>query len=218
MGADAWHLVSAGVMGLAVWDLGAIETPPRLSEGIFKLLALSEDGRRAVTARSGGAVEVWDLAKGTLVAAKLVQGEPDSLHVAGTKVMVGCESGVVEILDLMNCSPAIGYPLITPCHLWLFGETFAESGRWDDSLTCLCAHCGMSFGLGGHELDAVCAIQRNAGVVPGDSPALKLPDEAWTDPALRTECGRCGKAFRFNPFVVDGREDERDHVFWPRRD
>lgn len=46
---------------------------------------------------------------------------------------------------------------------------------------------------------------RSSRIGPDDSPCLKLPDEAWDEPRLLSECPKCQKPLKFNPFVVDNK-------------
>ena len=55
-------------------------------------------------------------------------------------------------------------------------------------------------------LDVIRAINRNANLSPDQSPCLELPDEAWNEPRLLSECPFCHKPLKFNPFIVDNRE------------
>jgi hypothetical protein len=34
---------------------------------------------------------------------------------------------------------------------------------------------------------------------------LELPDEAWEEPKLLSECPKCGGKLKFNPFIVDNK-------------
>jgi len=57
-----------------------------------------------------------------------------------------------------------------------------------------------------HILEVIRSINREAGLRPDQSPCLELPDEAWEEPRLLSECPLCHKPLRFNPFIVDNRE------------
>lgn len=55
-------------------------------------------------------------------------------------------------------------------------------------------------------LEVTRAINREAGLTPDKSPSLELPDEAWDEPRLLSECPLCPKPLKFNPFIVDNRD------------
>ena len=96
-------------------------------------------------------------------------------------------------------------PLATPVRLWLW-DLASQGGRWDLEITQTCPWCGQRFPVMEHILELIRAINREAGLGPDDSPCLSLPDEAWKEPRLLSECPRCHKPLRFNPFIVDNRE------------
>lgn len=55
-------------------------------------------------------------------------------------------------------------------------------------------------------LDVIMGITRDANLSPDQSPCLELPDEAWEEPHLLSECPLCHKPPRFDPFIADNRE------------
>lgn len=55
-------------------------------------------------------------------------------------------------------------------------------------------------------LDTIAATTRTAHLGPDDFPCLGLPAEAWAEPGLLSECPLCHEPLKFNPFVVDNRD------------
>ncbi|MCP4372391.1 MAG: hypothetical protein GY797_30440, partial [Deltaproteobacteria bacterium] len=55
-------------------------------------------------------------------------------------------------------------------------------------------------------LDLSTAITSNANLSLDHSSCLDLPQEAWDEPRLLSECPFCHQPLKFNPFVVDNRE------------
>ena len=55
-------------------------------------------------------------------------------------------------------------------------------------------------------LDVIGGITREAGLSPGASPCLSLPDGAWEEPGLLGACPACGGELKWNPFTVDERD------------
>ena len=41
---------------------------------------------------------------------------------------------------------------------------------------------------------------------PDQCPYLELPNEAWHEPRLLSECPLCHKPLKINPFILDNRE------------
>jgi hypothetical protein len=89
--------------------------------------------------------------------------------------------------------------------LWPWGNK-DHPGHWDLAITISCLWCGQRFPVREHILETIRALNREVGIGPDDSPCLELPDEAWEEPRLLSECPLCKKPLRFNPFIVDNRE------------
>ena len=96
-------------------------------------------------------------------------------------------------------------PVVTPIRIWLFGMD-GKIGQWDKNIKIQCQWCGEQFPVAEKILDVIRAINRNAKIQPNQSPCLELPDEAWDEPRLLSECPLCRQPLKFNPFVVDNRE------------
>jgi hypothetical protein len=95
--------------------------------------------------------------------------------------------------------------LFSPRSEWRFPTERAES-EWEDGCRVLCCWCGKRFPLAPKIHDVITAITRNAGLSPEQSPCLELPEEAWEEPGLVSECPLCRRPIKYNPFIVDNRE------------
>lgn len=83
----------------------------------------------------------------------------------------------------------------------LYSEGEPIPGDYMDFVTAACPWCGARFQVPEPVLDAIAVC---AAPIAGDQPpCLALPAVAWDEPHLLSECPRCGKLLRFNPFVVD---------------
>ena len=69
------------------------------------------------------------------------------------------------------------------------------------------ARVSQSSTLGTRELQSLLTRPQHvaANLSPDQSPCLELPDKAWDEPRLLSECPLCRKPLRFNPFIVDNR-------------
>lgn len=67
--------------------------------------------------------------------------------------------------------------------------------------------CGQRHEVADKLLDVIKEINIKAGISPDQSPCASLPPEAWEDPRLLSECPHCHKPLRFNPFVVDNKDN-----------
>lgn len=52
-------------------------------------------------------------------------------------------------------------------------------------------------------VEAILDIARQANLTLADVPCRSLPDEAWSDPRLLSDCIACRKPLKFNPFIND---------------
>jgi hypothetical protein len=117
----------------------------------------------------------------------------------------------VVILTL-SCGLSIKHLPVTPVRLrlhknsnrWLFPEK-RNGGHWDNRITVACPWCSQRFSISEKILDVISTINHNAHLYPDQSPCLELPDEAWEEPKLLSECPFCHKPLKFNPFIVDNR-------------
>ena len=143
------------------------------------------------------------------------------------RFVCGTNTGEVFFFKLHNLpkNPVIS----TAERLWLLGEG-SWFGQWDDDITALCRCCGQRFPVPpkildviktitccsrrfpvpSKVLDVIKTISRVAKLASVEqSPCLGLPVEAWNEPRLLSECPHCGKTLKFNPFIVDNREDDQ---------
>jgi len=92
-------------------------------------------------------------------------------------------------------------PVVAPVRLWHF-----DLYNWADSVSSVYPHCATCFPVADRLIDIIHFLNRDCNITPDDSPCLKLPAEAWDEPGLLSECPKCHKPLKFNPFVVDNRD------------
>ena len=156
---------------------------------LVRSVRVSPDSRRAVSGSQDQSVRLWDLESGMCL--RILEGHRESV----TSVSVSPDG-----------RRAVSGSRDQSVRLWLFGEArkqdngtvvAAAPGHWDDHLTCRCLHCGKIFVPSGSILEF--SIQNSALIQKG----LWLPESAFADPRLLAPCPHCGRALKFNPFVVD---------------
>jgi len=106
----------------------------------------------------------------------------------GRHLAYGTEADEFNVL-VSRCF-MIGPPLTTSCRIWLNGRR-RNIGRWDDEITSVCQWCGQRFPVLDKVLDVIRAIAFNVKLSPAQSPCLELPNEAWDEPNLLSECPIC---------------------------
>ena len=91
--------------------------------------------------------------------------------------------------------------IVTAIHFYNFA-----THHWESKAETFCKWCGQKFPVSKNILDFIYHINRANNIGPNDSPCLKLPEEVWDEPGLLSQCPKCGKPLKFNPFIVDNRE------------
>ena len=196
---DGRMAVSGGVdKTIRVWDIETGECLKTLEGHTNSVwsVAVTPDGRMAVSGIRDNTLRVYDIESGECVVIYKAKNILFAVSEMDPACVIVCGSKTVIILKV--CNLYMGHPIVTPVCLRL-------NGSYDDNLTALCKRCGKRFVVENKILDLIKAINRNAGLTPGQSPCLSLPAEAWDDPRLLSECSHCHKPLKFNPFIVDNR-------------
>ena len=206
---------------LRVWNLQTGECRGILKghTAVIATVRVTLDGRMVVSRAeatsfsSDHTMRVWDIASGKCQAiyqptdrvSALSQARPDGQFACGT------ERGEVVRLVLHNAS--LLPPIVTPLRIRMYGKG-RRGSRWDDAIRAACPWCGQRFLVPDHVVDVTMGIARDAQLSLDHSPCLALPDEAWDEPRLLSECAICHEPVRFNPFVVDRRPRASRWRFW----
>jgi len=192
---------------LRVWDLKTSKCLKILEGPLDSVYAvsLSPDGRQSLSISNDNTLRIWDLETERCLA---IISEPNKFlsisQLSGKSVIgVGFENGSVVLYHIRN--HFLKSVPITAQRLWIF-HTRSKSGKWSENISVCCSLCGKRFPVSDKILDLITSINRNAGITPEQSPILHLPDEAWDEPRLISECPLCHKPLKYNPFIVDNRD------------
>lgn len=195
--ASAWSdgavLISAVTDGRPVLRLDA-------HEGGVTGLHYGLDGATLLTGGVDRTVRMWDIATGECVGLCCVNGQVTSLSPVRPNGLFSVTTGRTGDRVLVRCShPAQGPGVLTARRLWTVDST--QRGAWADRCTARCPWCLREIGVPPEVLEAA----EDAQGLPSeaDSPCVHLDPEAWRAPELQQACPECGRALRFNPFVVD---------------
>ncbi|MFY9573960.1 MAG: hypothetical protein WAV20_21390 [Blastocatellia bacterium] len=214
---DGRWLVVAGEDGsISVFDArnGTRIRTWRAHEPGLNVIAVSSDCRKvasgSLTDRSIG---VWDVESSQCITKAELPFGVIALDLKRSLLAVGDRGGNVLFSYVRQLT---GTPVVTPVRLWKFGQWSlyrptedgpyerrqVQPGVWSDELTVFCDWCGERPVPPSSVLEAIRGIAKDARLEPGDSPCLKLPDEAWNEPRLLSHCSVCHESLKYNPFVV----------------
>jgi hypothetical protein len=175
-----WDAEKGELNGTLIGHSGSIESSSYSTDGGW-ILSMSWDGIRVWDGRTGNAVLYFP-------------HEHFSCAVLGQRgcVAAGDDSGRY-VLNLVG----LGFepPLVTAVYIYRF-----DLKHYDDKPSAKCALCGRRFPAPPVIIDTILAIAKTSQF------SHRLPDEAWQDPRLLSECPHCYQPVRFNPFIVDSRD------------
>jgi len=176
----------AGCFSLEIWNLGSGTCHKTVDLGVrrepINCKIITPDGQRAVVVHHADhAVRVWDLDSGECLG--VYCGNSPMTH-GLDQTIVTCGGGVLDIRGI-SPGPAVltmsnkGQTRCTVC-----GAAFQASRAIVTTIDNLCVH-----------------------LAPSQSPCLELPESAFSDPRLLSQCPRCNSPVKFNPFFVDAVAD-----------
>jgi WD40 repeat protein len=224
---DGRKAISASADGaLCVWDLVSGTCLHALAghSGLVRRVSVTSDGKTALSASEDRTVRIWDLASGLCKGLYYADRRVISLSRVKPDGRFACVTTGNEMHHLALRCVEQSPPIITAVRLFQFeladrelpedGDTssplFAAGqlmpGHYEDDITARCAWCGERFATPVIVADTISQIIKNANLTEYDSPCLKLPEEAWREPRLLSECPRCCEPLMFNPFTVDNRD------------
>jgi hypothetical protein len=180
------------------------------------VIAVSSDCRKVVSGSlKDRTLRVWNIEDARQVAKTTLPFGVLALDLKRSLLAVGDRGGNVLFFYVRQIT---GAPVVTPVRLWNFGRWslyHTEGGAyerrqvqpsmWSEELTVFCDWCGKRSVPPSTVVDAIRGIAKDAKLKPGDSPCLKLPDQAWDDPRLLSTCSLCREPLKYNPFVVDNK-------------
>jgi len=159
-------------------------------------VAITPDGRMAISASDDHCCILWDLETGEAVQCFISDYAINTFSFSPTGILLGCDSGEVISLTVDNHMLVKDAANTTIRRIWDFESRHYQKPSTD------CPLCGHRFIPPASVLKAIDNIINKAGLRPEQSPCLDLPKEAWDEPVLMSNCPKCGRELRFNPFVA----------------
>jgi WD40 repeat protein len=171
---------------LRVWDLDTGQCLHTLQghDGEVESVAVTPDGRGAVSRSWDNTLRVWDLVSGHCLAVHFSDSVVYATAVArrGNRILAATAFGDVMIVHAENI-PA--------------GPSIVTAPRCRATR---CPDCGGEFEPDPAIRSAIQSV--TASLTPDQSPCLDLPDAAFADPRLLSQCPRCNSPVKFNPFFA----------------
>jgi WD40 repeat protein len=164
---------------------------------IITSIAISSDGKLAVTGSLDKTCVLWDLRKQNKIAIFIANQGIECLALKRDNLVIGGNSGGMFFLKIPSYYTCVE-EIVT-----IKKSRDSIEGRFQNPTT-NCSNCGHSFTPPTSVLATIEEIIKKAGLRPEQSPCLELPDEAWEEPGLLGNCQNCGEELKFNPFIAGG--------------
>jgi len=200
---DGKKVISGGYDNtLRVWELKNGKCIQVLDTGTqVEAVRITPDGQFILSAGHDNLIQIWNMKNNMRVTVFTAQTTVNSLSgiTAHGRFACGLESGKVL---LFQAQLPVFEPRVTPVRIWCYDK---ESNKeyWDENITVICPWCGKRFPVPKKMLENIKYINENAGLTTDDAPCLELPDEAWEELVLLSECEHCKQHFQYNPYIVD---------------
>jgi WD40 repeat protein len=164
----------------------------------------SINGKLIVTSAADGSIKIWDSKNGSLSGIYCGLGSIYTCNFShdGNSISFGDKVGNLYLTQIEGFERNI--PIVTGVRLWNNASEY-KFGIYDDFYSVLCPICGKFIKFPEKMSDVIMCIHKGCQLSSEDSPILKLPDEAWDEPGLLSECPQCSGKLKFNPFIVDNR-------------
>jgi len=188
---------------LIMWNLRSGEKTDKVAtlDAQITSCAYSPDGRHILSASDDGVIRLWNLETKSIIT--IINSKNTAYRIAfgsdGRKVTSGDQNGNVYLFRIMGLPDAPLFSTVVRFY-------FFERKRWDSDISARCGWCGQCFKPERTVFEAIAGIIKSAQLSRDQSPCLELPDGAWEEPRLLSECPKCHKPLKFNPFIVDNRD------------
>ena len=165
---------------------------------IINSIAISSDGKLAITGSLDKTCVLWDLRTQNKLAIFITNQGIESLTLKRDNLVIGGNSGGMFFLKIPSYYHTGKEEIVT-----IKKSRDSIEGRFKNPTT-NCAHCSHIITPPASVLATIEEITKKAGLKPEQSPCLELPDEVWEEPGLLGLCPECGEELKFNPFIAGG--------------
>lgn len=165
----------------------------------------SQDSCFIISSSEDKTIRIWNVANCLEVSLFCGNNQFDSVDIDSSgQIIAGDNEG--RIYHLSVNSIQFGSPIATPVRLFnVSSKLFIfKTKEWSKVINVFCRWCGKYFIP---ETRIINRIQDlNKHLSPDQTPCLNLPNDAWNNPLLHSECSNCKQPLRVNPFIVDNKE------------
>jgi WD40 repeat protein len=180
---------------LRIWDVRTGQELNRITEDNLSSFQYSADGTRLWVV-AGERIRVFDaitLAQESEFVANQTISSFD-VAVDGKSLAIGGVHGNIMFLNWIGrvSSP----PVMTAVCFYNF-----DTKKWSNDPAIRCPWCGIIVRVRETVVEAIREIQAEAKLSPADVPSRSLPEEAWSDRRLLSDCIACSQPIKFNPFM-----------------
>lgn len=199
---------SDGGCNLVLWDVKSRHPLRTLAyhEQGFTYRQISYDARFIVVADLDDFLRVVELETGKLVC--IHQMHTPLPIIAGPSadgtIAIGVRQGPVRVIQVQQL--AFSAPFVTGTYEWQV--LLKREGQWDNRPTVRCPWCNWRGPAPSGIVKATEAAGRSAGKSGMGKGAIGAPTDAWNEVRLRTRCVWCRRPLRYNPFIVDHRDQK----------
>jgi len=184
-----------------LWDLDDSTTTISMKDhnnSVEKVL-ITPDGKRAISGSSDNTLTLWDIENNIKLAKYPTFTDVKAFDLIPEGIFGGNAGGEFFTLNAHKDLLCPGPGIVTACQVW------DHELNQLMPLTADCPFCGNRFAPSKSTLDTIEKITNNADISLGHSPCFNLIEGTWQEKGLQSNCTKCGKKLKFNPFFVGSR-------------
>jgi WD40 repeat protein len=165
---------------------------------MIKSVYITHDCKQLISGSDDKSCIIWNLETGEKIGFFSSTSGINAVSCYPGGIFGGDTSGNIIFLTINKTLMYSGRILVTLRQIWDY-EMQKQLPLSSD-----CLVCGHRFAPPTEVLTTIETITMKADLRPEQSPCLELPDEAWEDSGLLSNCPNCGAELKFNPFIAGG--------------
>ena len=181
-----------------IWNLKSGQPIKNLSRDIVfgETIVFTPDGKKLISSYDDKTCIIYDFEKEKKMGVFVTNSSIRAVSCFPSGVFMGTDSGHTFILNVSRELLCPDGGIITIRQIWDYDLQKYLKPSAD------CPMCGHRFEPPANILGTIEKITKKVGLKSHQSPCLELPDEAWENPDLLSNCPQCGGGLKFNPFIA----------------